>query len=152
MLPGGWLLRGAVDLIEESRSDRTLRVTDHKTGANRTPAGAIVGGGEVLQPVLYALAVREILQRPVTVGRLFFCTTRGGFAEHVIPISDLAQHYAESALATIDECIRLGFLPPMPRDAACFFCDFRSVCGPHEEVRSARKPRSKRLEDLRELP
>ena len=64
-LPGGFKLRGAVDLIEEHRATKVLRVTDHKTG--RKPdriEKVIIGGGAVLQPVLYAMAVEAALRRP----------------------------------------------------------------------------------------
>ena len=47
-----------------------LRVTDHKTGLNRTAAGLVVGKGEALQPVLYGLAVEQIFGQPVAESRL----------------------------------------------------------------------------------
>src|SRR5262249_53104493 len=53
MIDGRFLLRGSVDLIETSAA-RGLRVTDHKTGKNRSKPELIVGGGTVLQPVLYS--------------------------------------------------------------------------------------------------
>lgn len=150
----GYLLRGAVDLVEEHASDGTLRVTDHKTGRNPTRVGLIVGGGETLQPVLYALAVHELLQRDVAEGRLSYCTSRGGFSERIVPIGDFARLYARMVLQTLDRSIEKGFLPPAPRRDACKFCDFRVVCGPHEEVRSRRKttPTLHYLEELRSLP
>ena len=46
-----------------SSSDRAdvdvLRVTDHKTGKNRSNHDLIVGGGAVLQPVLYSVAIEQ---------------------------------------------------------------------------------------------
>ena len=83
-LPGGFKLRGAVDLIERRANSTELRVTDHKTGKDRTSAGLIVGGGATLQPVLYSLAVEAAMGDPVAEGRLFFCTSAGNFAEHVV--------------------------------------------------------------------
>ena len=153
-LPDGYLLRGAIDLVEENTNDGTLRVTDHKTGRNRTHVGMIVGGGEVLQPVLYALAVQQLLERDVAEGRLYFCTSRGGFTERVVPMGDFARLYAKTVLSTLDRSIEKGFLPPAPRRDACNFCDFRIVCGPHEEVRCRRKSASTLhyLDELRTLP
>ena len=151
-LPGGWLLRGAVDLVEERRSDRALRVTDHKTGVDRTYDGLLVGGGEVLQPVLYALAVQALQHREVVEGRLFFCTSRGRFRERIVPLGPFALEYAGEILKTVDESVARGMLPPLPRDGACGTCDFRVVCGPHEEIRSRRKVPFPRLEQLREYP
>ena len=67
-MPGGFQLRGAIDLIEEHRQTKVLRVTDHKTG--RKPdriEKVIIGGGAVLQPVLYAMAIEAALEQPVSV-------------------------------------------------------------------------------------
>ena len=66
-LEGGFKLRGAIDLIEEHRQTGRLRVTDHKTGRRPDRIDkTIVGGGAVLQPVLYAMAVEAGLARPVS--------------------------------------------------------------------------------------
>jgi len=54
----------------------------------------------------------------------------------------------------VDRAIELGFLPAAPASGACAWCDFRAVCGPHEEVRVARKAPEKLgdLLALREKP
>jgi CRISPR/Cas system-associated exonuclease Cas4 (RecB family) len=154
VLEGGAILRGCVDLVERAAQGEALRVTDHKTGADRTRTGLVVGGGETLQPVLYALAVEAALQAPVPEARLFFCTTRGGFAERVVPIDAKARAAGRQVLAIIDRAIGDGFLPPAPRADACTLCDFRLVCGPHEEERVRRKDHQRLLdlEALRQLP
>ena len=67
-LDGRWRLHGVVDLIEAKAGPTPrgeLRVTDHKTGRNRTRERMVVGGGEVLQPVLYGLAVEASMDRAV---------------------------------------------------------------------------------------
>jgi ATP-dependent helicase/nuclease subunit B len=154
ILPGGVILRGCVDLVERSTRDEALRVTDHKTGADRTRGDLVVGGGETLQPVLYALAVEETLRMPVHEARLFFCTSRGGFADRVVRIDERARAKARQVLEIIDRAVGDGFLPPAPREDACALCDFRLVCGPHEEERLRRKDRARLLdlEELRSLP
>jgi hypothetical protein len=43
-----------------SATRAALRATDHKTGKTRPKAGVVVGGGTVLQPLLYALAAEEL--------------------------------------------------------------------------------------------
>jgi hypothetical protein len=53
-------------------------------------------------------------------------------------------------LAVIDRAVAEGFLPAAPRVRACGICDFRDVCGPHEETRIAEKDPA-RLEELRTL-
>jgi RecB family exonuclease len=143
VVSGGWRLRGAVDLVECRSDGRAARVTDHKTGIDPTPAGLTVGKGEVLQPVLYGLAVEAALDLPVHESRLFFCTARGGFAEHSVVLDERARSEGLAVLATIDAAIAAGFLPPAPRADACERCDFRIVCGPYEEERLRRKDPSR---------
>ena len=60
---------------------------------------------------------------------------------------------ARQALSIIDESLHQGFLPAAPRAKACDNCDYRVVCGPYEEERSARKskPELKLLRELRSM-
>jgi CRISPR/Cas system-associated exonuclease Cas4 (RecB family) len=136
---GRFLLRGAVDLVERDPATGLLRVTDYKTGADTTRHGLTIGGGEVLQPVLYGLAVEDVLGAEVREARLFFCTSRGGFAERVVPLDERARRAGVYVLEVVERAVEQGFLPPLPRRDACAGCAFRVVCGPHEEERSARK-------------
>jgi CRISPR/Cas system-associated exonuclease Cas4 (RecB family) len=140
LLDGRFLLRGSVDVIERRAETPELRITDHKTGRNRTTARTIIGGGGTLQPVIYAMAVHEILRRPVAGGRLFYCTAAGGFAEHPVPLTESTRRAGLEALEIIDRAIELGFLPPAPAERACTWCDFRPVCGPDEPEHLRRKP------------
>ena len=55
----GIQLRGSIDLVERNEAG-ALRATDYKTGKARANQGTVVGGGEVLQPVLYALALEKV--------------------------------------------------------------------------------------------
>jgi RecB family exonuclease len=153
-LPGGFRLRGVIDLVERQRGTRVLRVTDYKTGRNTTRSNLVVGRGETLQPVLYGLAVEQVLGAPALEGRLFFCTRVGEFAERVVPLSDAARARAVEVLEVVARAVAAGFLPPAPRKDACRFCDFREVCGPHEELRLRRKDptRLAELAALREWP
>ena len=137
---GRFRLRGSVDVIETRDGSREVRITDHKTGRNRTTAKTIVGGGATLQPVVYGLAVETILDRPVTGGRLFFCTAAGGFTEHPVPLSDANRRAGLEVLEIVDRAVELGFLPPAPAERACTWCDFRPVCGPDEAEHVKRKP------------
>ena len=140
-------LRGSVDLIERRRDGQLLRITDHKTGRNRTTDRTVIGGGAILQPVVYSLAVERVLGTPVGFGRLFYCTAPGGFTDHHIAINDASRRAGLEALEIIDRAIELGFLPAAPASGACTWCDFRAVCGPHEEQRIRRKA-AERLGDL----
>jgi ATP-dependent helicase/nuclease subunit B len=155
----GFRLRGIVDLIERQRGGPALRVTDYKTGRNYTAAGLVVGGGETLQPVIYGLAMERVLGQPVVESRLFFCTREGGFSERVVRLDEPARRRGVQVLATIEEAVAQGFLPPAPRPpkssrpSACEICDFLEVCGRWEVRRSERKDaRALRgLAELREL-
>ena len=155
VLAAGAKLHGVVDLIERSEDESRWRITDHKTGKDWTQKGLVLGNGEHLQPVLYALAVEAALQRPVVEGRLFYCTTAGGFGERSVPLDALARHSAEFALRTVDNGIAAGFLVPAPREQACDYCDFQTVCGPYEPIRLGRKEEIShlvQLKALRDLP
>ena len=154
VLEGDWRLHGVVDLIEAGVGTAALRVTDHKTGSNRTAAGLVVGGGETLQPVLYALAVESALGQPVSEARLSFCTSRGGFTDRAVPIGPRQRRSGIEVLEIINRALETVTLVPAPKEGACRWCDFASVCGPHEERRTAGKdPRVLRdLHGLRKMP
>ena len=150
-LESGFKLRGAVDLIEEHRQTKVLRVTDHKTG--RKPdriEKMIIGGGAVLQPVLYAMAVERALDAPVSQGRLFYCTSAGSFYEHPIPLNEVTRAAGLEVLRVIDRAIEIGFLAASPGEDACDRCNFVPVCGREVPKRVERKPQDK-LADLDEL-
>ena len=150
---GRWLLRGVVDLIEAKAGPTArgeLRVTDHKTGRNRTREGMVVGGGETLQPVLYGLAVEQTLERPVHESRLSFCTAAGRYEQRAVTLDERARRYGAEVLEIIDRAVETGSLPRAPREGACRWCDFQVVCGPWEEQRTACKDRT-RLADLTAL-
>lgn len=146
----GIQLRGSIDLVEHHPTG-LLRVTDHKTGkAGR--GSLIVDGGKALQPVFYALAAEKLLKEKgkVECGRLYFCTSTGGFAEQVVLLEKRAREAAQDIAAIIGAAIREPFLPAAPATGECEWCDCQMVCGPYEELRTARKPEEK-LDDLKEL-
>jgi superfamily I DNA/RNA helicase/CRISPR/Cas system-associated exonuclease Cas4 (RecB family) len=139
MVDGRFLLRGSIDLLEERGGERELRITDHKTGKARVGDRTIIDGGRVLQPVLYGMVVESALGKPVVSGRLYYCTSAGGFTEHEIPLNERSRRAAVEALEIVDRAVELGFLAPAPAERACAWCDFRPVCGPNEEMRARRK-------------
>jgi CRISPR/Cas system-associated exonuclease Cas4 (RecB family) len=146
---GSLVLRGSVDLVERA-ADGSLRVTDHKTGKVWAKEGVVVGGGQVLQPLLYALACERILSARVAAGRLYYCTTTGEYAERIVPLDTVGREAIAQVIAILDDALQQGFLPAAPQARACTFCDYRRVCGPYEEVRTQRKP-AERIEALRRL-
>jgi ATP-dependent helicase/nuclease subunit B len=146
----GLRLRGSIDLIERHTANNTVRVTDHKTGKAPKDRPQYVGGGAMLQPLLYAHAAETLLAESVACGRLFFCTQRGDFSSVDIPLNDQARGRLRRVLETIDRSILEGFLPAAPHTGACALCDYSAVCGPYEETRVKRK-QSDRLEPLIEI-
>ena len=101
----------------------------------------------MLQPVLYAMAVEAALGRPVSHGRLFYCTAAGSYYEHPIPLNEMTRAAGLEVLQVIDRAIEAGFLAATPTEEACGRCDFRPVCGPDVFRRVSRKPQD-RIADL----
>ena len=152
-LDGKWILHGVVDLVEAKAGptpEGELRVTDHKTGRNRTRERLVVGHGEVLQPVLYGLAVEAALRRPVGTSRLFFCTVDGEFTVRSVVLGERERRQGLEVIEVIDRALESGSVLPAPREGACGWCDFKEVCGPWEETRVQRKDQT-RLADLQAL-
>jgi hypothetical protein len=154
LVDGRFLLRGSVDLIERNPRTKALRVTDHKTGKNRTTRATVVHGGQVLQPVLYGLALEALTGEMVYEGRLWYCTRAGNFSDHCIPLGQEARRSGLEVLEVIDRAIERGPLAARPAHDACKWCDFTAVCGRDEQTRTSRKPPGAvaDLEALRKLP
>jgi len=147
---GGARLRGSIDLVEADAGG-CLRVTDHKTGgARHAGTSLVIGGGKVLQPVLYSLAAEAVLEGDVVSGRLSYCTQRGGYRVVSVRLDERSRAAARRMLDTVDGALEEGFLPAAPGKNECRYCDYRPVCGPYEDLRVARKQR-RRLEPLHEL-
>ncbi|HEY0711820.1 MAG TPA: PD-(D/E)XK nuclease family protein, partial [Polyangia bacterium] len=155
VLDCGITLRGSIDVVEQA-PDGTVRATDHKTGKRRQKAGSVVGGGESLQPVFYALALEKLFpERQIAGGRLSYCTSAGEFNEVVVPLDRRAREAADLVATALGGAITRGFLPAAPGKDACRFCDYRPVCGPWEEERTRKKKLQGELgalKALRELP
>jgi len=140
-LDSGIRLRGSIDLIERA-PDGKLRVTDHKTGKTVVKKGSVIQGGESLQPVLYALAAEKLFpDRSVLSGRLFYCTAAGQYQEREVMLDDEARGAAGIVSDALRAAIDAGFLPALPRQRACEYCDYQVVCGTSEDARTSRKPR-----------
>jgi ATP-dependent helicase/nuclease subunit B len=147
----GFRLRGCIDVLERNAKGE-LRVVDHKTGRVRIPDGAIIGGGESLQPLLYGLVTKVLFEEaPAVFGELYYCTTAGGFEKRGFALKDNALLIADRLAETIDASIERGQLPAAPKEEACKWCDFKSICGHHEEQRTERKPDIPQLTWLRSL-
>jgi ATP-dependent helicase/nuclease subunit B len=151
----GIKLRGSIDLVERHPSG-LLRVTDHKSGKFDGALKQVIDGGKTLQPVLYALAAEKLFagEGTVTEGRLYFCTSTGGFAEQTVLLNQRARDTAVQVAEAVSDAVTRPFLPAAPAEGQCERCDYRVVCGPYEEYRSARKPQGNLdpLSAVRALP
>ena len=142
LLDCGIQLRGSIDLVERHPSG-LLRVIDHKTGRKAGASEPVIEGGKSLQPVLYALAAEKLFEDDkVSEGRLYFCTSIGQFSEQVVSLDRRARDAAVDVAAVIGQAIERPFLPAAPGEGQCGHCEYRAVCGPYEEIRSARKPQA----------
>ena len=157
-LTAGIKLRGSIDLVERG-PDARLRVTDHKTGRVRADKNLVIGGGKTLQPVLYALAAEQILKKPISAGRLYYCTAAGGYEERVVILDGPARSAIDEFSQILRGALGQGFLPAAPGERECEFCDYRRICGPYEASRvqrkletSGTKARMAELERLRGMP
>jgi len=156
LIDGRFKLRGSIDMIERHQQTKFLRVTDHKTGKNRTRVGqTVVDGGKVLQPVVYGLALKALFpEETVFSGRLFFCTTAGQFTPYEIPLMGDAPKRGVEVLEVIDRAVENGMLAAKPAHEACDWCDFKVVCGSQEPRRTRRKDPKlfADLDALRKMP
>lgn len=152
-LPVGIRLRGSIDLVERHKESGKLRATDFKSGKVRAKDETIIGGGKTLQPVLYALAIEQMLaDAPGYEGRLYYCTSVGGYQSFAIPLDAIARDEAKIIADTVGDALTRGFLPAAPADGECQWCDYRTVCGPYEQERTKAnkgKPAIPKLVELR---
>ena len=131
-----------------------LRATDYKTGRSRAEEGNVIGGGQHLQPVLYALVLEKLfLGSTVWGGRLHYMTQVGGFTERPVPLDALSREAFGFVARTIRSALETGFFPAAPDDGECTWCNYRVVCGPDEErrVKAARKHLKPEMAELRRL-
>jgi RecB family exonuclease len=154
-LDSGIRLRGSIDLVERHSSGH-IRISDHKTGKPDGADGQIIAGGKSLQPALYALVAEKLFgsQFKVDCGRLYFCTSAGGFAEVVVPLDPQARDSIAQVAGIIGQALDEPFLPAAPAERQCAWCDYQMVCGPYEELRTQRKPKRQlaSLLKLRDMP
>ncbi len=148
-------LRGSIDLVER-RSSGHIRITDHKTGKADGEDGQIIAGGKSLQPALYALVAEKLFcgELKVDGGRLYFCTSTGGFSEITVPLDQYTRNSIAQVAEIIGEALEQPFLPAAPAERQCAWCDYQPVCGPYEELRTRRKPKRQLapLLKLRDMP
>lgn len=156
-------VRAAIDAVETTVETKAatgdepaLRTVDWETGplVDKPSPLLTVGGGEMLRPLVHALAAEAVLGQPVTAGRLVYATRRGGYRQVDVRADERARKALGRVLETVDDALARGFLPSAPREGACEGCDFAPICGPSEEARMASKDHGPldALDRLRRLP
>jgi len=147
----GIQLRGSIDLVERHASGH-IRISDHKTGKADGEDGQIIAGGKSLQPALYALVAEKLFRGELKVdsGRLYFCTSAGGFTEITVPLDRFTRDSVAQLAEIIGQALDQPFLPAAPAERQCAWCDYQTVCGPYEELRTRRKQK-RQLEPLLKL-
>ncbi len=149
VLKNGLRLRGAIDLVEKRASDGKVRVTDHKSGKVWMPEGAVLNGGENLQPILYTLAYEALTGEEVESARLYFVTQRANYAERVVRADEEALRVVAEFQRRLDEVIEQGFFPASPREKpGCEYCDYLPICGPRMQIQARHKQSDPRLSPL----
>ena len=149
VLKNGLRLRGAIDLVEKRATDGKVRVTDHKSGKAWMPEGAVVNGGENLQPILYTLAYEALTGEDVDSARLYYVTQRAGYAERVVRADEEALAVVAEFQRRLDEVIEEGFFPASPLEKpGCKWCDYLAICGPRMQIDARRKQSDPRLSPL----
>ncbi|MCB9667160.1 MAG: PD-(D/E)XK nuclease family protein [Myxococcales bacterium] len=150
-LDAGLKIRGAIDLVERHVSG-SIRATDFKTGRARHKNGLVTHGGEVLQPVIYALALEKLFEdHRILGGRLYYCTSPADFAETWVPLTEEARNSVVLLARALDEGLSGGIFVADPLSGRCRFCDYQTICGPDEEVRARTRRSSKNLPALSQL-
>jgi len=140
-------LRGRIDRIDllETPSGRFFRVIDYKTGS--VPSLAEVKRGEMLQLLLYAMAVEKLIlgneaAGPAGVG--YWGLKKDGYKELTFPDWQQVKDELEAHVLGVVDRIRDGVFAVDSRKAGCeSYCDFRSIC----RIRQVRLAGKRRGED-----
>jgi superfamily I DNA/RNA helicase/RecB family exonuclease len=136
--------RGYMDRVDVAQSPKRIRVTDYKSGKYIWEDEDEFKGGRNAQLAIYVLAAAaEYPKHEVTESRYYYSTSYGRFKTKRIEGSDAARATLKQILVALDDTVRAGAFAPIADD--CEFCDYTDVCGPHKEMRAARKRGDPRL-------
>ena len=138
----GIQLRGSIDLVERHPSG-LVRVTDHKTGKARRQARPADRWRQVAAAAALCACRRKALRRPshsYVRPALFLHVEPAALPSRSFRSTSEARDAAIQVAEAVGEAVAQPFLPAAPDKGQCELCDYRVVCGPHEERRTARKP------------
>jgi len=122
-------IKGRIDRVDEL-DDGSLRVVDYKTGMptkfRKSSKTGAFNGGRLLQPAVYAAAIRERFAKMVTRFEYRFPTERGKNEVVAFNAAEL-----ESAAALVPDLlgyIRSGTFVSTNDESDCRYCDYRANC------------------------
>lgn len=121
-------VRGYIDRLDDHGTE--LRVVDYKTGRDYGYGGksGVYNGGRRLQHLIYTLAAREVLGRPVAGMDYHFPTRRGENRVRSFEAGELDS--GGGLVATLLEGVAAGHFPATDNAKDdCRFCDFGDLCG-----------------------
>ena len=137
--PMRYSAQGIHHLVERQAAGQ-IRVTDHKTEKFTGVPDQVIAVKIMTAPLLCASS-RKALRRPRQSSRgvALFLHFRWQLVEQVVPLDNYARAAAVRVADTIGAALAQPFLPAAPDKNECNFCDYRVVCGRHEERRTGLK-------------
>ena len=136
--------RGFMDRVDLAKQQKQVRVTDYKSGKYIWEEEDEFKGGRNVQLAIYVIAAADAYPKhDVTESRYYYSTAHGRFKTKRIEGSDAARQTLKQILVALDDTVRAGAFAPVADD--CGFCDYIDICGPHREMRAARKKGDARL-------
>ncbi len=128
-------IRGNIDLIYETNAGDIV-VADYKT--SDVAADEISKEAEVYrtQILLYALAAKSLMRKPVRGAKLFFINTRLAEAASVPVNEECLSDIQEKADSMLQQIAALDFLPH--GDKICAYCVTQDFCRRQSEMRESK--------------
>jgi ATP-dependent helicase/nuclease subunit B len=151
-------LKGGIDRLDLSPSEKAIRVIDYKSGKCHVKVNVDLAGGTALQLPLYLLAAASLYPGTVlqdSTAKYVFLTRKGDWKTCSITGAEVARKAADlgDILQTIVSGCRAGVFPRWPGDPnqwSCGDCEFARIGDPATRTHGAQ--RDSKLSDPRLLP
>lgn len=127
--------KGIIDRIDTDAGGDAALVIDYKTGidyGNSDMSKNPLGNGTRLQLPIYALAVKEMLEKPATIKACYwFVSAKGRFVRREMEFNQEIEEEFRRLVAIIVESIEQGLFPANPGGESCpncRYCDYETIC------------------------